>query len=381
MSDRPLDGRNTPLTLYTDRLQLICLNRAQLQAYLEDPARLERELGFAVSRDIVTASLVRALNFKIEKMSIADESLHQWYTYWLLVVSDVPFGAGLVGFKGRPDEHGEVEIGYGIDPAYQRRGYMTEAVRALIAWAFRQAECRAVTAPNTLKTNPASNRVLAKVGMRVYIEGAHGLWWRIDRPKARPGPPPGTLYLIGGAARAGKTLLTHRLFRAHNIPYFCVDYIVSALDQGAPELGIDAESPNVIRAAKLWPRIVPMLRNIVEVEPAYTVEGDALLPRGVRSLMDPYPGQVRACFLGFANATPQQKLHDIRAHVGAVNDWIQDYDDDYILTLMAEMIDFSRYVREECQTWGLPYVDVSRDFAAGLERAYLILTAADKHPW
>jgi hypothetical protein len=46
------------------------------------------------------------------------------------------------------------------------------------------------------------------------------------------------LYLIGGAARAGKTILGHRLFRERSIPYFCVDYFVSALDQGAPELGI-----------------------------------------------------------------------------------------------------------------------------------------------
>ncbi|NLG51276.1 MAG: hypothetical protein GX552_14305 [Chloroflexi bacterium] len=186
------------------------------------------------------------------------------------------------------------------------------------------------------------------------------------------------LYLIGGAARTGKTLLAHRLFRTHNIPYFCVDYFVSALDQGAPELGIDAESPNVIRANKLWPRIVPMLRNIVEVEPAYTVEGDALLPRGVRSLMDAYPGQVRACFLGFVDATPQQKLYDIRAHAGAVNDWVQHHDDDYILALMTEMIEFSQYVQDECESLDLPYVDVSQGFMAGVERAYLTLTAPDR---
>lgn len=51
------------------------------------------------------------------------------------------------------------------------------------------------------------------------------------------------IYIIGGAARAGKTIIARRMLIERNIPYFCVDYFVSALDQAAPELGIDAESP------------------------------------------------------------------------------------------------------------------------------------------
>ncbi len=90
------------------------------------------------------------------------------------------FGAGLAGFKGLPDAAGEVEIGYGIDPICQGHGYMTEAARALIEWAFQSPTCRAVIAPNTL--NPASNRVLEKVGMVVYEETGTARSWRIDKP-------------------------------------------------------------------------------------------------------------------------------------------------------------------------------------------------------
>jgi hypothetical protein len=178
------------------------------------------------------------------------------------------------------------------------------------------------------------------------------------------------LYLVGGAARAGKTLLAHRLLREQGTPYFCIDYFVSALEQGAPELGIASESPNALRARLVWPRLVPLLRNIVEVEPAYTVEGDALLPAGVAWLRAAYPGQVRACFLGYAGATPEQKLADIRAFGGGVNDWIQEHTDAYILDLCREMIHFSRYVQAECATHRLPYWDVSEDFADTLDRAY-----------
>jgi hypothetical protein len=185
------------------------------------------------------------------------------------------------------------------------------------------------------------------------------------------------IYIIGGAARAGKTIIARRMLVERNIPYFCVDYFVSALDQGAPELGIDAESPGVIKAPRLWPRIEPMLRNIVEVEPEYTIEGDALYPQGVSSLLQAYAGQIRACFLGYADTTPERKLNEIRAFAGNVNDWIQKHPDQYILDLAEEMIGFSRYVRDECNRYSIPYFDVSNDFDSIVEKAYRRLCGSE----
>lgn len=178
------------------------------------------------------------------------------------------------------------------------------------------------------------------------------------------------LFLIGGAARSGKTLIARRLLSKHRVPCFCADYFVSALEQGAPELGISWETPNEERARVVWPRIEPMLRTIVEMEPAYTVEGGSLWPQGVRALMDEYGDAVRACFLGFATSTPDIKLRDIRQYGGGVDDWLRDHSDAYVLELMAEMIAFSRYLRDACRALELPYFDVSDDFTRTVNKAY-----------
>jgi len=164
------------------------LSRRQLEQYSTAPDQLERELGFSLSRAILTDRVRHAIEVKLAKMARADVALHAWYTYWLIVAGAPPFGAGLAGFKGIPDAAGAAEIGYGIDPAYRGCGYMTEAVRALIAWAFCEPACRAVIAPGTLKTNPASNRVLAKAGMAVYAETPDALSWRIDREATHDEP-------------------------------------------------------------------------------------------------------------------------------------------------------------------------------------------------
>lgn len=173
--------------LRTNRLTLSPLSRRQLQLYLEDPAVLEKEMGHPVSRELVTERVRRAIGMKLTKMTEAPVACHEWFTYWILVITDKPFGAGMAGFKGYPDEIGEVEIGYGIDPAYQAKGYMTEAVRAMIAWAFREPACRSVVALGVDKGNIASQKVLAKAGMTVYEETGEGLNLRISRADAASG--------------------------------------------------------------------------------------------------------------------------------------------------------------------------------------------------
>jgi GNAT superfamily N-acetyltransferase len=71
---------------------------------------------------------------------------------------------GGTGFFGPPRD-GEVEIGYGIVPSRQGRGYATEALRAMIAMAWADPRVRAVVA-GTDPGNIASQRVLGKAGFR-----------------------------------------------------------------------------------------------------------------------------------------------------------------------------------------------------------------------
>jgi ribosomal-protein-alanine N-acetyltransferase len=75
---------------------------------------------------------------------------------------------GVAGFKG-PPVGGACEIGYSIVPGQQRRGYGTEAARALVAWAFASPDVARVRA-ETLPGLTASIRVMEGCGMT--FEGA-----------------------------------------------------------------------------------------------------------------------------------------------------------------------------------------------------------------
>lgn len=175
-----LTARQFLAELSTPRLALYCLSPAQLTGLLDDPAVLERTLGFSITREGLTPVVHRAIRMKLEKMAKAVEQDYPWFSYWLIQIRATRFGAGLIGFKGIPPHPADVEIGYGIDPACQKHGYMTEAVRGLIGWAFGDPRCTGIYAP-VLITNLASCKVLAKAGFAHVSTSEDIVFWRLGR--------------------------------------------------------------------------------------------------------------------------------------------------------------------------------------------------------
>ncbi|MFE0630784.1 GNAT family N-acetyltransferase [Streptomyces sp. NPDC058864] len=71
---------------------------------------------------------------------------------------------GGIGFHGRPDEHGDVTIGYGLVPSARGSGYASEALRGLLLFARAHGVTR-VKGDADLD-NTASQHVMTAAGMR-----------------------------------------------------------------------------------------------------------------------------------------------------------------------------------------------------------------------
>ncbi|MFI6639566.1 GNAT family N-acetyltransferase [Streptomyces sp. NPDC050504] len=100
-----------------------------------------------------------------------------WAAYTIVRVEDGR-AIGGIGFHGPPVE-GRAEIGYDLAEAARGKGYATEAVRALCAWAFAQEGVRVVFATTDVP-NTASQNVLKRAGFR-QVGGAGPVGDREDQ--------------------------------------------------------------------------------------------------------------------------------------------------------------------------------------------------------
>ena len=85
----------------------------------------------------------------------------QWYAVWFIALKTGE-RIGDLCFKGLSPT-GMVEVGYGLLPEFQGKGYMTEAVTAITVWASQQPGVKTIEA-ETDPCNIASQKVLERCG-------------------------------------------------------------------------------------------------------------------------------------------------------------------------------------------------------------------------
>ena len=97
---------------------------------------------------------------------------------WLIIEAKTNKIIGDIGFKGKPNAQGVVEMGYGVLPHARKNGYATEAVEALCHWAFDADNVKKILA-DCLIDNLPSTKVLKKLGMTQIGSNGDLLLWEL----------------------------------------------------------------------------------------------------------------------------------------------------------------------------------------------------------
>jgi len=166
----------------TERLRFVALEEIHRRALATGKPELARLLG---------VTLPEAWPEFPEAFEPAPEGVvprpDEWNGYFFIEQANSTL-IGNGGFHGPPSDLGEVEIGYEIAGEFRNRGYATEAVRGLVAFAFSDARVHGIVA-HTLAEKNASNSVLARLGFRCVAELANdevGRTWRWLLGRTRP---------------------------------------------------------------------------------------------------------------------------------------------------------------------------------------------------
>jgi RimJ/RimL family protein N-acetyltransferase len=112
--------------------------------------------------------------FIADMMARQPDTAGEWFQFAVIVRSTGEL-AGDCAARPDADDPRQAEIGFTIAPEHQRRGYATEAVRALLGYLFGTRGKHRVTA-SCDERNQASARLLERLGMRLEGHLRESTW-------------------------------------------------------------------------------------------------------------------------------------------------------------------------------------------------------------
>lgn len=159
------------------------LTHEQMILYKNEPEALADALNIRYLRrqndPAVTEDLREAIEFWIRNTK-KNRDQFEWFTTWEIILKAEQVAIGGIGFSGLPDETGKSMAGYGLDMRYYGHGIATEALNAMINWAFQNSNLKTIIADTPLQ-HTASHRVLIKNNFAESSRDEELIHWSLSR--------------------------------------------------------------------------------------------------------------------------------------------------------------------------------------------------------
>ena len=150
--------------------------------------------------------------------------------------------------------------------------------------------------------------------------------------------------IIAGVARAGKTTVCKELCK-NGFSHFTCDSLVYSLEHVFPQLGINQEetTKGVKETSKNLAPLILTLAKCMEEE---------YLPYPL--VFDVY----QVYFLGYPDISIEEEFKILRAN-RSPQEYTQKYADEYLKRLIEQRINESKFIKEECEKYNLPFINTS----------------------
>ena len=124
----------------------------------------------------------------------------------------------------------------------------------------------------------------------------------------------------------------------------------------------------------MWPIIKGVLEHLDFDGRDFLVEGVNLRPSTLSRFMADLDAPIRACFLGYPEASIEVKAAQLVSHVGPSQEWLHRTGPDNVKRYLDISRSLSQQLQSECYGLRIPFIDTGEDFEAGLQKAEGILT-------
>jgi len=181
------------------------------------------------------------------------------------------------------------------------------------------------------------------------------------------------IYLVGGAPRAGKSILGQRLCTTLKVGWVSTDLLMELLrvqNAAGRKVKWDA-APEAITANAPWffPYLERFIWGVNSLADHYVIEGVDFLPAQVAQLSTQYP--IRAVFLGCSRMT----LEGLNQFPGRSQVY-GSLPEAQRRQIVQDVPRWSAFIRQEAERFGYTYVDMVSDFSQRLAEAEMVLTTS-----
>lgn len=149
------------------------------QSLLDGSSKEIEKLGIKTDEKWPTRDTMHIL--PIINESLEKDKVPSGFEFWMIVKNDNMQVVGDIGFHGKPNKKGEVEVGFGLVEQERGKGFGFEAVKAIMNWLNSQDSAKVIKA-KCLISNKPSARILEKVGMKEINRDHNLIYWELIKP-------------------------------------------------------------------------------------------------------------------------------------------------------------------------------------------------------
>ena len=183
--------------------------------------------------------------------------------------------------------------------------------------------------------------------------------------------------IISGVPRAGKSTMSNTLSRKFGFQHVSMDAIIAGFESVFPELGVkwwpssNDEAENMERFYNASNKVALFIKAMLEseeydeFEPGMVVDVYQLLPEHYVKYLNDKNCEI-AYFLT-SDVTMEERFAIHRAH-DTEKHYTFDFSDEEMLSHCMFVIERSRFLREQCIKYGLPYYETAKDREAVFKR-------------
>ncbi len=161
--------------IHTNRLILMPITLEITKSLLNGSSKEIENPGIRCDKKWPTKDTMDIL--PIIKASLEKSKIPTGFETWMIINKNNKKIIGDIGFHGKPNENGEVEVGFGLVEHERGKGFGSESLNAIMDWLNFQESVKIIKAECLINNKPSA-KILEKAGLKEVNRDDELIYWK-----------------------------------------------------------------------------------------------------------------------------------------------------------------------------------------------------------